>query len=173
MRAEIQRFLSTNGQEEQIGGEARMELERMASQSPFASDTFEAEESLSLLSVSETALQRAEADAHAAKTLAAVEEQSAAEEAKEIQEIEDNMAFNALEFMKPLQDNIELAIDTVIPEIKTVKTPDSALSLSQVCSIIVNNLLQADNGHAPFFLLSDLCFFFPPAGVAIGFPNSI
>jgi hypothetical protein len=141
-----------------------MELERMASQSPFASDTFEAEESLSLLSVSETALQRAEADAHAAKTLAAVEEQSAAEEAKEIQEIEDNMAFNALEFMKPLQDNIELAIDTVIPEIKTVKTPDSALSLSQVCSIIVNNLLQADNGHAPFFLLSDLCFFFPPQG---------
>ena len=164
MRAEIQRFLSTNGQEEQIGGEARMELERMASQSPFASDTFEAEESPSLLSVSETALQRTETDAHPAKTLAAVEEQSTAEEAKEIQEIEDNMAFNALEFMKPLQDDIERAIDTVIPEVQAVKTPDSALSLSQVCSIIVSILLQADKGHAPFFLLSDLCFFPPLQG---------
>jgi hypothetical protein len=44
------------------------------------------------------------------------------------------MAFNALEFMKPLQDDIERAIDTVIPEVQAVKTPDSALSLSQVCS---------------------------------------
>jgi hypothetical protein len=113
VRAQIQRFLSTNGQ----------------------SDTSEAAESPSV-SVSETALQRAEADAHAAITLTAVEEQSAAEEAKMIQEIEDSLvvAFSALELMQPLQEDSEWALDTVIPERKTAKAPDSALSLSQVCS---------------------------------------
>lgn len=120
-----------------------MDLERMETQPPFASDTSEAAESPSL-SVSETALQRAEADAHAAKTLAAVEEQSAAEEAKKIQEIEDNLvvAFSGLELMNPLQDDMERALDTVIRERKTVKTPDSALSLSQVCSIILQKVID-------------------------------
>lgn len=132
----------------------------MASQSQFAYDTSEAAASPAQ-SVSETVLRRAEADEHTTKTLAGVEEQSAAEQAKEIQEIENNMvvALSALELMEPLQDDSELALDREISERETINIPDSALSLSQVCSIIVNDLLQADQRHVQFSLLSELCLF--------------
>ena len=85
--------------------ETRLVLECVASQS---------------MSASEAALHKAEADANDAKRLAVAEEQIAAEEAREIQEIEHSLetSFNAL--------------GIVTPENIAIKSPDCDLSLSQV-----------------------------------------
>jgi predicted flap endonuclease-1-like 5' DNA nuclease len=105
VRAQIQRFLTSDGAEK-MRCETRLVLECVASQS---------------MSASEAALHKAEADDHETKRLAVAEEQIAAEEAREIQEIEHSLevSFNAL--------------GIVTTQSVAAKSPDCVLSLSQVC----------------------------------------